>query len=434
MSRFKTNAKNSDRTKDLFEKRSNYDKYSSDTGLITKRPAEMPREIGAVKDFSAGQRHLIGKVTPEYVSLLARTEKLRRCSYANEGAQIAALDFVATAFDDMAMRYDELARGNRVNTGLRFGSPSQALESIRAFKGYQNPLVAFSNQVTAYHIALNESLTKAERDGINNLSDYLRIYVDVLASANKVVPYHLSDYVRSPYNSPLTTGLVIEIADENYSDDGRKTEYFLQSSNFRLYTKLAQEFGFMIDKDIPWRLVADITSAAMQKRMSSNMALDKALYEYYLPIDFDDFTLMLNDVHKAYNNFIDNNRYADKTATVDNGSPSVIFREPIDIMKLTQVPEAEWIKYYCQIKNKFSGIQMSEIELNRIVTLAQSKVGYTELEEIVADLNHKFNFSNFQKGSSTFEKQRRKNSVGNATNSTSSQIKDFYVANLFRGY
>jgi len=332
------------------------------------------------------------------------------------------------------MRYDELARGNRVNTGLRFGSPSQALESIRAFKGYQNPLVAFSNQVTAYHIALNESLTKAERDGINNLSDYLRIYVDVLASANKVVPYHLSDYVRSPYNSPLTTGLVIEIADENYSDDGRKTEYFLQSSNFRLYTKLAQEFGFMIDKDIPWRLVADITSAAMQKRMSSNMALDKALYEYYLPIDFDDFTLMLNDVHKAYNNFIDNNRYADKTATVDNGSPSVIFREPIDIMKLTQVPEAEWIKYYCQIKNKFSGIQMSEIELNRIVTLAQSKVGYTELEEIVADLNHKFNFSNFQKGSSTFEKQRRKNSVGNATNSTSSQIKDFYVANLFRGY
>ena len=102
--------------------------------------------------------------------------------------------------------------------------------------------MAFSDQNTGYHMSFNAFLTKAERDNINNLSDYLRLYVAALTGPSNVVPYHLSDYIRSPYNPPQTTGLVIEIADESYADDGRKSEYFLKSSNFQLYTRLAQEF------------------------------------------------------------------------------------------------------------------------------------------------------------------------------------------------
>jgi hypothetical protein len=63
------------------------------------------------------------------------------------------------------------------------------------------------------------------------------------------------------------SGLIIEIAEDDYDDDFNKGYKFLDE-NFQLVANIAAQYGFLIDKNIPWRLVADISSPAMQEYMT----------------------------------------------------------------------------------------------------------------------------------------------------------------------
>ena len=64
--------------------------------------------------------------------------------------------------------------------------------------------------------------------------------------------------------TPITiTGLAIEIADVNAANDNAKMELFANSINWEFYLTAARSFGFMVDLDVPWRLVADIGSSVM---------------------------------------------------------------------------------------------------------------------------------------------------------------------------
>ena len=61
----------------------------------------------------------------------------------------------------------------------------------------------------------------------------------------------------------MSSGLAIEIANIDKSNDDMKFLFFLNSKNWDFYLNVAETFGFMVDVDVPWRLVADINSKQM---------------------------------------------------------------------------------------------------------------------------------------------------------------------------
>jgi len=444
MTRPKLDAKNSDGARNLFQKRKDYKDLAVKTGQlgqVPSREAVIPiQELDSVKDFSNGKRYLAGKVETNQFAVLPKVDMISAISYSDESTTAYAFDFVATAFGEMARRYDRLLAANRIIIDSPSGTPVGPLESIRAVSGYQSSLRLFVDFNTSYFENLILATPKRRKDRINNLKDFVRFYTDVLLSNSLAAPFFLSDFIKSDFNPITSTGLAVEIASALYSDDAYKVDNFLKSPNYPRYVQLAQEFGFMIDKQVPWRLVADIDSKAMRRRLmgteTEGMGIENVLHEYYDVVDTNDFVIMLNNIYTAYSYFIGNNRFSNRTSSEqeDSCNARVIFRNPVEIMSLSQIPTQEWVMLYVKLKNKFSGIEMGDIELNRIMKLEGDKVGYADLGNIVTSINRKFNFTPLDQGSTTYRELQVKLRESESLTDPLQQIKDFYVASLMNQY
>jgi len=69
---------------------------------------------------------------------------------------------------------------------------------------------------------------------------------------------------RCPVNC---SGLVVEIANLDFSNDYEKVVKFYNSNNWEFYVQACASYGFMIDRNAPWRLIADIGSDPIRSPM-----------------------------------------------------------------------------------------------------------------------------------------------------------------------
>jgi len=72
--------------------------------------------------------------------------------------------------------------------------------------------------------------------------------------------------------SRRSSGLVVRIGSFEASDDNVKYEEFISNPNFDVYRTCAKKYGFLVDKNMPWLLTADITSKAMSRYMKNYIA------------------------------------------------------------------------------------------------------------------------------------------------------------------
>ena len=436
--KLKLDAKNTDGTRDLFNKRKDYDNYAVETGLVGGVPfeSEGPKllEHGSIIDLEKSKRYLLGKTTSDQHAILPKPDKIVSLKYVQETKTVRAFDFVQESFDAMARRYDELLRANRIVVTSNTDTAIAPLDSIRAAKGYSSSLNTYTQQSRAYYRQTVLTMPQKTKEQIRNLKDFVDVYVDMLLGAQGNPPYFLSDYLKSGLNSPITTGLTVEIASGPYDDDQYKVDNFLKSPNFRKYTGITQEFGFIIDKQIPWRLVADFNSKAMKSVISrldaNSIGSHNTIEAYYSLIDYDDFVIMLNNIYTAYSFFIKNNPFT----KIGDMKQTILKRSPIQIMQLSQIPQDRWIEIYIRLKNKYSGVLMNDIELNRIITAEKQKVDILKLPEIVTSINRKFNFTPYDSGSSTYKNLKLKSRQSPRMTKPLQEIKDFYIAKLMNQY
>ncbi len=439
--KIKINATNRSSAREMFNGRKDYSDYAIKTAKLgsapTRRLSAPLADYEAIKDFGIQQRSLTGRADLDFYSILPRQEKLKNVVNSAQGINVFCFDFVADAFDRMSLRYEELKRANRV---LISDDERAELNSVKAFVGYTSSVESFFAINRNFYTGYVNSLPKNVKNETRNFREFVDRYVDTLLSPFKKVPYFLSDYIKSPANSAMTSGLALEISTAKYSDDKYKVNSFLTSPNFILYNRLAREFGFSIDKQIPWRLVANLETKAMKRRLANRGSIPTeikdVLYNYYTVVDTNDFLIMMNDLYSAYNLFVKNNSYKDKTSSrqEDENSSRVIMRQPIEIIKLSQIPTHEWITAYIKLKNKFSNINMDTIELNRVITFETDKINIIPLEDIITSINRKFNFTDLDEGSATYLNTKRKLRQSESLTDPLQQIKDFYVASLMNQY
>ena len=174
-----------------------------------------------------------------------------------------AINFVADAWRDFSEKIRKLANDNVLFTD----SPWAKAE---VHKAWDPPSPAYDEYMRdlVYPVFDSAFLPTAGRDGkIKDMNDFLKMFDDYVDSVIMTIgPLTLSGFLESAFMSPLCSGLMIEMSDGEYDNDFMKSyEYF--DENFLLIARIAAEHGFLIDKNIPWRLVADLRSPAMQEYM-----------------------------------------------------------------------------------------------------------------------------------------------------------------------
>jgi len=207
-----------------------------------------------------------------------------------------ALNFVAEAFDEMVLHFEQCS-----NAGL-IRSDEQYLSKPLAHRAFEDPFVKFEEVRQAYKKALRKKFKRNQVEFLN-VDQFLPHFIRESSVAAGSVPLTYPGFLKSRYCTALNTGLAIDIADLNCSDDISKFVKFLSSPNWEFFVSTCNDFGFMIDMNIPWRIVADISRPAMQARQSNYQTPNPmALMSlYYTIAGHDYFQLLTSEILGYYN-------------------------------------------------------------------------------------------------------------------------------------
>jgi hypothetical protein len=167
---------------------------------------------------------------------------------------VRCLGFVAKAFISFREEYSSVVD----NSTLEFPPFIEQITPVFGYESFEELYAHWSEySITKYSAALQENRH------INDLDCFVDVIKDIFLRELPKFPVTKSGFCLSKQNDIKTTGLVIELADLNYDIDLQKGQ-MLQSGNFSCYMSLANKYGFYIDKNAPWRLLANLESQYMR--------------------------------------------------------------------------------------------------------------------------------------------------------------------------
>ena len=93
--------------------------------------------------------------------------------------------------------------------------------------------------------------------------DFLVEAINLFVRIGYDIPVTKTGYILSKYNSPRMSGLVVEIQNEPRDEDELKSQH-IKDREFDFFQRAAMNHGFLVNKNAPWVLVADINSTVMR--------------------------------------------------------------------------------------------------------------------------------------------------------------------------
>jgi len=204
-------------------------------------------------------KHYFGKLDSSGYSLITREKYLKQLPGS---VNAFALDFVVDAYNDFREKYIFLNKRQAENT---------AFNQLEPTAGWRSAPVDYNQYLDGvFNLFAKDYMSQNQRDQkMINFKSFLSIFSNFINDAEGNVPVTFSSFIKSGFCSPKSSGLMIEVSDDPYSNDADKYDNFIKNINFECYANTAAEFGFRIDKNFPGRLIADVTSNKMQQYMSA---------------------------------------------------------------------------------------------------------------------------------------------------------------------
>ena len=250
-------------SRDIFEDRKDYKDFVGDIiGINNFEEFREPNPIDLWYD-----RQLYGRIDQQGNAVFIDEEEFARQENIKMigDTGVYALDFVANSFNNLKRRIDNIIayRG-------RFSGPTISETSvIRDFtpkKGMSLATPLYQDYVRQYFdVFTKQYLRSTFRDKlVRNFGDFVNLFVEFSLEIGNRFPITPTGFVKSQFCSPLVSGLMLEISFDDHNDDDMKG-VFIDDLSFNFYHSLAKQYGFYVDKNAPWRLVANIAAPQMQR-------------------------------------------------------------------------------------------------------------------------------------------------------------------------
>ena len=210
-----------------------------------------------------GRDSYYGTINSVGNSVVPRESSLKTLRYCADNKVHYALGFVADAWRDFAEKIQDLAANNIL--------PKESPWSqIQIYKGWTSTEVAYDKWLVdqVFPVFTDQYMAAAKRQRrVLDVETFLAEFSNYIENILSYVgPITLSGFLESPASAPLMSGLVIEVSKDRYDDDIQKMNKW-GGPEFQLVANIAAQYGFSIDQHIPFRLVANLASRAMQEYM-----------------------------------------------------------------------------------------------------------------------------------------------------------------------
>ena len=369
MSGFKGNNKLS--AKDTFRHRSLYSGYAfSEDGKVNVNPA-------STKNFWFLENLFYGRIREQSGEILVITPKLELMESflgTNSGKSIKALDFVVDAFKNMTFEYEKARLAGSIS------EDSEYLSKLVPTNGLSYSTRQYSstvNEVAARFLAYCKTVKKAA-DNIFSFDEFAPFFMEFFVKFLEYSSVTRSSYAISKRSSVMTSGLCLEVADLSHATDSDKSK-FMNDKNFQTYRIFAANSGFAIDKNAPWRLVADMASEQMLKYASARSpgvsTAEDILDNYFIEIQdtYDELEEFKKMMAWVYNLFVRKNTavYGHNTSSEAGTTLTMKNRveEPFENID-SRIGNDFWYEKFLTVKNIELGLGYSDSEIRKMANNA----------------------------------------------------------------
>lgn len=316
-------------------------------------------------DFMA-EKMMYGRVNRLFVPItIPQTRnKLKAFSSKSRTTQnLKALNFVVDAFNDLEQQFDKCRLLGKIDASDPY------LSSLKVYKAYVDPRRRYQKYISK----LNNVLISDPNIDSKNLKDFNMLadnMTKVMKNAGEVNPITYPAFIKSRKTPINVSGLAIEIANLDASNDNDKINLFVNSKNWQFYLNTCRTYGFMVDKNVPWRLVADIGSQPMLEYAkkynlnNTNQILincyETAAYSYY-----NSFTQNMLDLY-----------YTMKPRSIDkliecNGKTKVKRIKPKEYKNTERLQKSygqeNFLVLYCKLRFSEEESKYTEQEMNSLI-------------------------------------------------------------------
>ena len=321
------------------------------------------------------------------------------------------LNFVADAFKDFQQEYLLQIRLGRLQ------DDDPMLSDIEAQRGYVSIRDAYRNFLQNMYSSFSSYLVdNLIINSVRNMDDFIRELSYYIFNVHEG-PFTRSSFVLSRHVGPMSSGLCIDTQLFKYSEDEMKIK-FINSPNFRHFRRIANQFGFSIDKNIPWRLVADIRTEAMVNYASKYVSIlglgatgnNSIPNKFFVQTAIDEIENLKLYLVSLYNQFVsDNPRILQEEYHPYITDRAVFARSPTSIAELNKCyNNCYWLELYIKLRNKETGLNYSKPAEKAIIRVAKDIQKTLDTREAMSYIKIKFSGVEFYEGSLFHTKERRR--------------------------
>ncbi len=349
-----------------------------------------------IVDFFKAEKILYGRISPNFEPIAIKPRRLVTLSGPSPSDVIQVADFVADMFTRLAQVFEKSKISGQISPNDPY------LSGLIPHKGFEDPMRKYEDYRLIYFKAIARKF-KQHDIKVKNFDHFMKNLFNVVGDAFSKQPLTYPGFLKSTQCSTMSTGLAIEIADLKYQDDNAKIMQFANSTNWDFYVNACNSFGFMIDLNVPWRIVADLQSTAMKEaagRYGNSYFLGdgyNTAIGQYLPTFIDEMHLLYQVV--KLNSFIEHEQCSDGTTKAHVVVPETY---AIGDLKI-KFGGFYFLNYYLRIRLKEEKPDLTAAETEEFVrTYLETTRRHRPLEQIARSFESIINKTFDKTGSASY--------------------------------
>jgi len=267
-----------------------------------------------IKTFDLHNKHMLyGRIDKDGDAIYLHDNASLRSLHSAKKDDHMAIDFVCDAFSDFATSVK-----NAANKGY-LSRESVIPANMKAHKSQVTGDLPYS-----YNKYLNNMYTSfvdtylsidRRKEEIKNYNDFIKHFIRFFTKTATSFPFTKTGFLTSIHCSPFVSGLMLEIAPGRHGlNSNSRVEKYLLDDNFSFFVNESRKFGFMVDKNAPWRLVFNVQSGVLnsdndtqrggQIYMSKRaMTSDSVFSSYFRKSYLDELINLKNQIYNFYQSF-----------------------------------------------------------------------------------------------------------------------------------
>lgn len=372
--------------------------------------------------FGAAENLTYGIVDADGDVVIPKAGALR--PFSSAGAIGTGVDFAVRAFDDLRDNFQSEG-GNRKGIKIE-GTPYQGFNITRSYVDLNTSHSQILEDVYTGFMA--PDLRSGNKDDkIRSFHDFVNYFLYDFYP-NIMVPEGImlsrSNFALSRKCSSLISGMIFEVSLYNHNLDYDKYQDFVASRKYDVVKDAAANFGFMIDRNAPWRFVANLNSPRMLKYVRGEYQIADSTVPtkfkksgqpleqtdifpfYYEKVYFRDIEVIKNLILSIYNHHVNRRSYTTRATinSCDVTSPdeyvyssTVSFRDSYTMKKLEQNYNSDfWLFEYLRIRLMEVGLRLNSermMKQKQKISYISKYIGYNQALEYLNSYVKSFNSS-----------------------------------------